>query len=81
MVPDDGFDGVVGRLKQTVEKLEHGNLTLEESLRTFEEGVTLARRGHELLDAAEKRVELLVRPPTASQPAGDVVPFLPEEST
>lgn len=57
----EGFDKVLERLRGVVDKLEQGNLSLEESLRTFEEGITLARRGHALLDAAEKRVELLVR--------------------
>ena len=69
--PDEGFDQVYGRLKQLVEKLEQGSLTLEESLKTFEEGVGLARRGHGILDAAEKRVELLVRGPEGET----VVPF------
>jgi exodeoxyribonuclease VII small subunit len=69
--PDEGFDQVYGRLRVLVEKLEQGSLSLEDSLRTFEEGVALARRGHAILDAAEKRVELLVR-----GPEGDtVVPF------
>ncbi len=71
MGPEEGFDQVLERLKGLVEKLEHGTLTLEDALRTFEEGVALARRGHAILDAAEKRVELLVR-----GPEGDtVVPF------
>lgn len=68
---DEGFDHVVGRLKALVEKLEHGSLSLEDSLKTFEEGVSLARRGHQILDAAEKRVEILVRGPEGEQ----VVPF------
>jgi exodeoxyribonuclease VII small subunit len=68
---DEGFDQVLERLKVLVDKLEHGSLTLEESLRTFEEGVSLARRGHAMLDAAEKRVELLVRGPEGET----VVPF------
>jgi exodeoxyribonuclease VII small subunit len=67
-----GFDQVLERLRGVVEKLEQGNLTLEESLRTFEEGVALARQGHALLDAAEKRVETLVRGPDGSEVA---VPF------
>jgi exodeoxyribonuclease VII small subunit len=58
---DEGFDAVLERLRAIVDKLEQGNLTLEESLRTFEEGVTLARRGHALLDSAEQRIEILVR--------------------
>ncbi len=67
----EGFDQVLERLRGVVEKLEHGNLSLEESLRTFEEGVMLARRGHTLLDAAEKRVEMLTRGGTGDT----VVPF------
>lgn len=69
-----GFDLVLDRLKGVVEKLEQGNLSLEESLRTFEEGVTLARRGHQLLDAAEKRVEVLVRG-SGDGGEGTAVPF------
>jgi exodeoxyribonuclease VII small subunit len=68
---DEGFDHVVERLKSLVEKLEHGSLSLEDSLKTFEEGVSLARKGHAILDAAEKRVELLVRGPEGEQ----IVPF------
>lgn len=56
-----GFDEVVTRLREVVDRLEQGNLGLEDSLRAYEQGVGLARRGHELLDNAEKRVELLVR--------------------
>lgn len=74
MSTGEGFDHVLEKLRAVVDRLEQGNLTLEESLKTFEEGVTLARRGHTLLDAAEKRVEVLVR-----GDGGDgVVPFKPE---
>ena len=64
-----GFDQVIERLRKVVETLERGNLGLEESLRAYEEGVGLARRGHELLDGAEKRVELLMRGARGDQPA------------
>jgi exodeoxyribonuclease VII small subunit len=57
----EGFDQVLDRLRGVVEKLEQGNLTLEESLRAFEEGVALARQGHAILDGAEQRVEILVQ--------------------
>jgi exodeoxyribonuclease VII small subunit len=77
MPPDEGFDQVLERLKTLVDKLEHGSLSLEESLRTFEEGVALARRGHAILDAAEKRVEMLVRGPQGEGEA--VVPFRARE--
>jgi len=59
--PEPGFDKVMESLQQVVARLESGNLSLEESLAAYEEGVTLAKRGHQLLDGAEKRVELLVR--------------------
>jgi exodeoxyribonuclease VII small subunit len=60
-VAELGFDELIGHLRQTVGELERGNLSLEASLKAYERGVALARRGHALLDAAEKRVELLVR--------------------
>lgn len=71
MADTEAFDQVLDRLRAVVERLEHGNLSLEDSLRTFEEGISLARRGHTLLDAAEKRVELLVR----GDGGESVVPF------
>jgi exodeoxyribonuclease VII small subunit len=59
-VAELGFDTVVSRLRGVVEKLETGQLALEDALAVYEEGVGLARRGHQLLDAAEKKVEVLV---------------------
>ena len=56
-----GFDQVLTQLRGVVEKLEGGNLSLEQSLQAFEEGVRLARQGSQLLDAAEQRVEVLLR--------------------
>jgi exodeoxyribonuclease VII small subunit len=43
-----------------VQKLESGELSLEQSLAVYEEGVQLARRGQQVLASAEKRVEILV---------------------
>jgi len=69
---EPGFDDVLERLRVVVERLEGGKLTLEESLAAYEEGVALARRGHALLDRAEKRVEVLVR---AGSAGVEVAPF------
>ena len=67
----EGFDVVIERLRSVVEKLEGGSLSLEHSLAAFEEGVRLSRRGAQILDQAERRVEMLTR-----GEAGDaVVPF------
>jgi exodeoxyribonuclease VII small subunit len=70
-----GFDAVVARLRVVVERLETGQLGLEEALAVYEEGVSLARRGHTLLDAAEKKVELLVSVAEGVQTA----PFEPKD--
>ncbi len=67
-----GFDTILVRLREVVGRLESGELTLEQSLAVYEEGVQLARRGQLLLASAEKRVEILV---TASSGALEAVPF------
>jgi exodeoxyribonuclease VII small subunit len=54
------FEEILARLRGLVERLESGNLPLEESLRAFEEGMDLCRRGTTILDGAEKKVELLL---------------------
>lgn len=59
------FDDLLTRLRGLVERLESGNLPLEDSLHFFEEGMALCRRGTEILDAAEKRVETLLAGPGA----------------
>ena len=55
-----GFDAILSRLREVVQKLESGELSLEQSLAIYEEGVQLARKGQQLLASAEKRVEILV---------------------
>ncbi len=57
---DPGFDAILARLREVVTKLESGDLSLEQSLAVYEQGVQLARKGQTLLAAAEKRVEILV---------------------
>jgi exodeoxyribonuclease VII small subunit len=58
---DIKFEDALARLEQIVDRLEAGNLPLEESLKVFEEGVGLARRCSRYLEDAEKRIELLTR--------------------
>ncbi len=54
------FDEALTRLSAIIERLESGDLGLEESLREFEEGVRLARRTQDALDRAEAKVEKLL---------------------
>jgi len=58
---DIKFEDALQRLERIVDQLEGGNLGLEDSLKVFEEGVSLARHCARYLDAAEKRIEILTR--------------------
>ena len=58
--PPERFEDLLGRLRGLVERLESGNLPLEESLKAFEEGMELCKRGALILDGAEKKVEMLL---------------------
>ena len=54
-----GFEGALERLEQIVHALEEGELGLNQSLEQYEEGVKLLRQSYELLQRAERRIELL----------------------
>ena len=53
------FEQALAGLTTLVEKLESGELPLEESVAAFEEGVKLTRRCEALLDSAEQRLQVL----------------------
>lgn len=55
------YEDAVGRLEIIVENLEKGEISLEESLKVFQEGIELARLCRGKLDALEERVETLLR--------------------
>jgi len=55
------FEEALAKLEEVVDRLESGDLALEASLSAFEEGVRLSGRCAKKLDAAEQRVEILVR--------------------
>lgn len=63
-----GFEEALKRLTAIVERLESGELSLEQSLSLFEEGTRLSRSSQAQLDAAEKRVEELLAIDAAGQP-------------
>jgi exodeoxyribonuclease VII small subunit len=54
------YGDVVDRLTEIVQALEAGELSLEESLERFAEGVKLVKEGEALLSDAEKRIEQLL---------------------
>jgi exodeoxyribonuclease VII small subunit len=58
--PTESFESALERLEGLVEQLESGELPLEDALTAFEQGVALSRRCAKELDAAERRIEVLV---------------------
>ena len=53
------FEAAMARLEKIVADLEGGTLSLEESLRKFEEGITLGKTCREFLDRADVRIRSL----------------------
>jgi exodeoxyribonuclease VII small subunit len=54
------FEKKLGRLEEIVAKMESGDLSLEDSLKMFEEGVKLSRECNTQLQAAEQKVKVLL---------------------
>jgi exodeoxyribonuclease VII small subunit len=63
-----GFEDALKRLTAIVERLESGELSLEQSLALFEEGTRLSRASQAQLDTAEKRVEELLAIDVSGKP-------------
>ncbi len=57
------FEDQLNALEQVVERLERGELSLDESVRLFEEGVTLSNACKRELEQAEGRIRVLLEGP------------------
>lgn len=66
------FEAALGKLEDIVKKLEEGDLPLDDSLKMFEEGVRLARFCGTKLDAAERKIEILMK---TEGGAAEPIPF------
>lgn len=55
------FERSLARLEEIVKRLENANLTLDDAMKLFEEGVTLSRECQKQLEDAEGRVEILLK--------------------
>lgn len=60
--PVADFEASLDALEQLVDRMEHGEMTLEESLAAYERGVGLYRKCQAALEQAELRVRLLSDP-------------------
>lgn len=71
------YEAAVSELESLVERLEQGDISLEESLKLYERGVFLTRDCQEALQAAEQKVQMLVQKSGQS----DLVNFDPDSET
>jgi len=55
------FEEDLKKLEETVAALEEGGLSLDDSLKRFEQGINLARRCEKALTEAEKKIEILLK--------------------
>ena len=58
---EENFESALKSLEEIVQKLEEGNLSLDDSLKLFEEGIQLSRFCTKKLSEAEKKVEKLTK--------------------
>jgi len=54
------FEAAMKELEEIVKRLESGDLSLEESLKIFEQGIALSRYCFKKLEAAEKKISILI---------------------
>lgn len=72
------FESSLNELEQLVERLERGDLPLDDALKTFERGVELTRHCQTSLKAAQQKVDILLK--RNGQP--EVEPFaVPEDDS
>lgn len=57
----DQFEEALKRLQEIVEKMERGDLPLEEAVESFSEGIRLVHYCHQKLTEAESKVQMLMQ--------------------
>jgi exodeoxyribonuclease VII small subunit len=66
------FEEKLTSLEAVVERLERGDLSLDESVKLFEEGVRLSNACKQELEQAEGRIQLLVESPGAQMQVSEM---------
>jgi exodeoxyribonuclease VII small subunit len=75
-VAEEKFENSLKRLENIVAKMEKGELSLDESVKLFEEGINLTRKLTKQLEEAERKVEILLKDQSCG---AKIEPFEPEE--
>ena len=55
------FEDTIQKLQKVVQELEKCTLNLEDSVKKFEEGINLSKQCNEILERAEKRINILIK--------------------
>jgi exodeoxyribonuclease VII small subunit len=74
------FESSLGRLEEIVGKLESANLSLDDAMKLFEEGVQLSRECQKYLEQAEGKVEILLKKAGGEMAAQPFDPEAEEDS-
>jgi exodeoxyribonuclease VII small subunit len=69
------LENSLAEITQLIDKMERGELTLEQSLNDFERGITLVKHCQKILDEAEQKVSIL----TQEQGQAELMPYDKED--
>ncbi|VUD53908.1 Exodeoxyribonuclease 7 small subunit [Thalassocella blandensis] len=69
------FEKSIEQLESLVDALESGDLSLEDSLKTFEKGINLTRQCQQALSEAEQKVQILLQNNNGENTEESVVDF------
>ena len=58
---EKSFEEQIEELEQIVQELEKGDLSLEDSVNKFEEGIKISKKCNQTLEKAEKKITILVK--------------------
>ncbi len=69
-----GFEDSIKRLKTIVEKIEQGEIPLQDSLEQYEQGMLLIKHCRDILLKAEKRIEKIMKEQSSEPPSAEAEP-------
>ena len=58
---DMNFEDAMKALEQIANELENGELSLEQSVDKFEEGIKISKKCNDILEKAEKKISILIK--------------------
>ncbi len=76
---EKSFEKSLEELETIVNRLEEGDLPLEESLALFEEGIKRSRECRERLTSAERKIQILMKDANGDLTAADLEPDDPRD--